>query len=179
MRLVASSEFAARVLLRDWPWFIRDGDQAKTAANLVDDLGRDIDQTDRSLAAVKKTLRPFRNRELTRILWRSTSGRDDLWASLRSLSELADSLISASMAYAREHLEPRFGYAHAADDSEIPLIVLAMGKLGGSELNFSSDIDLIFLYTEEGETTGARTLSAHEYFTRLSRLVVSLLEEVT
>jgi len=179
LRLVASSEFAARVLLRDWHWFIRERGRAKTAAELVADLGSDIDKTDRSLAAVKKALRHFRNRELTRILWRSTSGRDDLWASLRSLSELADSLISASMVYAREHLEPRFGHARAADDSEIPLIALAMGKLGGSELNFSSDIDLIFLYTEEGETTGARELSAHEYFTRLSRLVVSLLEEVT
>jgi glutamate-ammonia-ligase adenylyltransferase len=54
-----------------------------------------------------------------------------------------------------------------------------MGKLGGGELNFSSDIDLIFIYPEEGETDGPRTLSAHEYCGRLSRRVVSLLDDVT
>jgi glutamate-ammonia-ligase adenylyltransferase len=73
----------------------------------------------------------------------------------------------------------RFGLPKNAAGEHIPLIVLAMGKLGGHELNFSSDIDLIFLYPEEGETDGERVLSAHEYFTRISRLIVSLLDETT
>jgi glutamate-ammonia-ligase adenylyltransferase len=54
-----------------------------------------------------------------------------------------------------------------------------MGKLGGHELNFSSDIDLIFLYSEDGETDGSRTLSAHEYFARLNRQIIALVDEVT
>jgi glutamate-ammonia-ligase adenylyltransferase len=54
-----------------------------------------------------------------------------------------------------------------------------MGKLGGRELNFSSDVDLIFLYFEEGETDGGRAISAHEYFTRLTRQIVALLDEAT
>jgi len=54
-----------------------------------------------------------------------------------------------------------------------------MGKLGGRELNFSSDIDIIFCYAENGETDGDRTLSAQEYFARLSRQVIALIDEVT
>jgi glutamate-ammonia-ligase adenylyltransferase len=63
------------------------------------------------------------------------------------------------------------------------LIVVGMGKLGGRELNVSSDIDLIFLYPEEGETVceraGQRPLSNHEYFTRLARKLISVLADVT
>ena len=59
------------------------------------------------------------------------------------------------------------------------MVVLAMGKLGGLELNFSSDVDLIFLYAGNGETDGNMTLSAHEYFIRLSQQIVRLLDDVT
>jgi glutamate-ammonia-ligase adenylyltransferase len=54
-----------------------------------------------------------------------------------------------------------------------------MGKLGGGELNFSSDIDIIFLYPDAVESDGARPLSAAEYFARLSRQIIALLDEVT
>jgi glutamate-ammonia-ligase adenylyltransferase len=61
----------------------------------------------------------------------------------------------------------------------VPLVILGMGKLGGNELNFSSDIDIIFLYPEDGETDGARRISTQEYFGRLSRRVIALLDETT
>ena len=61
----------------------------------------------------------------------------------------------------------------------VPLVILGMGKLGGHELNFSSDIDVIFLYPQDGETDGPRRLSAPEYFARLSQGIVRLLDEVT
>jgi glutamate-ammonia-ligase adenylyltransferase len=60
-----------------------------------------------------------------------------------------------------------------------PLLVVGMGKLGGAELNVSSDIDLVFVYPEEGETRGARTISNHEYFVRFGRRLIALLNEAT
>jgi len=179
-RLVASSEFAGQVLVRDWDWFVsalatgefgRTPDSSTFAA-IASDAGEDP-------TTVKSRLRRFRNRGLVHILWRILGGADDVWATLRSLSGLADRLVAVAVESSRRVLVERFGYPVGSDGNEIPLIVLAMGKLGGGELNFSSDIDLVFLYAEETETNGPRQLSAHEFFTRLSRHVVMLLEEVT
>jgi glutamate-ammonia-ligase adenylyltransferase len=183
LRLVASSDFAARVLLRDWEWFqaaltsgaLSGPPQTTAIRKFVDE----IDATAADTSVIKSRLRQFRNRTLLHILWRSIEGSADLQESLASLSNLADGLIEAAVAASDHLLSPRFGQARNKDGQEIPLVVLAMGKLGGRELNFSSDIDVIFLYREEGETDGPRSLSAHEYFTRRSRQIVALLDEVT
>jgi glutamate-ammonia-ligase adenylyltransferase len=183
VRLVASSEFASNVLLRNWDWFNAALEQGVLDAppdqNLLNEFVKDAGSADVDARHTKKRLRRFRNQQLLHILWRTTCDESDLQESLASLSNLADSLVKTSMAYAERSLAPRFGLPRNANGERIPLIVLAMGKLGGHELNFSSDIDLIFLYPEEGETDGKRKLSAHEYFTRISRLIVSLLDETT
>jgi glutamate-ammonia-ligase adenylyltransferase len=80
---------------------------------------------------------------------------------------------------AEDLLRPRFGIPLNIEGQKIPLVTLAMGKLGGRELNFSSDVDLIFLYPQEGESNGDRKLSTHEYFVRLAQQVVALLDDVT
>jgi len=182
VRLVASSEYAAGVIGRDWPWFHEALGQGRfqSPINMVelavaaDDIGSGVDDK-----AVKSGLRQLRNQQLVHILWRSISELDDVRESLAALSTLSDALIGASMTYAQRSLTTRFGHAMSEDGKAVPLVVLAMGKLGGRELNFSSDIDLIFLYTEEGETNGPRVLSTQEYFARLSRQIVSLLDDVT
>jgi len=153
LRLVASSDFAARVLLRDWAWFqaalasgVLSGPPQTTAMHKFVD---EIDATAADASVIKSRLRQFRNRYLLHILWRSIEGSGDLQESLASLSNLADGLIEAAVAASDHLLSPRFGQARNKDGQEIPLVVLAMGKLGGRELNFSSDIDVIFLYREE------------------------------
>lgn len=183
VRLVASSEFASAVMLRHGDWLLgtlRDGtfspapdpeDLAARAAGIATSV--------EDLAVAKGELRQMRNQEMVRILWRSIGNLDDVDQSLKALSYLADTMINASTRFATNSLEIRFGKPRNADGEEISLITLAMGKLGGRELNFSSDVDLVFLYTEEGTTDGPRALSAHEYFVRLTRLIVSLLDEVT
>lgn len=183
MRLVGTSEFAARVLLREWDWFQAALNECELSAppseaglrQFIADFATDCGDLDAS----KAKLRQFRNRQLAHILWRSIEGSANLRESLRSLSNLADGLIEAAVVCSEQVLTPRFGKARNENGEEIPLVVLAMGKLGGRELNFSSDIDVIFLYREEGETDGPRIMSAHEYFTRRSRQVVALLDEVT
>ena len=183
LHLAATSDFAARVLLREWDWFqsaLTSGElsvppQEAVTRKFIDDFNA----AGADKVVVKSRLRQFRNRQLTHILWRTIEGSGNLQESLWSLSNLADGLIEAAVACSGQLLSPRFGIARNADGQEIPLVVLAMGKLGGRELNFSSDVDLIFLYREEGETDGSRSISAHEYFTRRTRQIVALLDEVT
>ncbi|MEX0708931.1 MAG: bifunctional [glutamate--ammonia ligase]-adenylyl-L-tyrosine phosphorylase/[glutamate--ammonia-ligase] adenylyltransferase [Woeseia sp.] len=176
LRTVAASEFAAQQLLRHWDWF--------TTA-FTDTLPPETAATDRPLPAdpdatsFMQWLRTTRNRGLLGILWRDLHDEAPVPETLADLSSLADRLIIAVEEYARQELAARFGRARDPEGREIPLVILAMGKLGGSELNFSSDIDLIFLYPQEGETDGARTLAAQDYFTRLARRSVALLEDVT
>jgi [glutamine synthetase] adenylyltransferase / [glutamine synthetase]-adenylyl-L-tyrosine phosphorylase len=183
IRLIASSEFSAGVIHREWDWFIRSLG-ADTFGSAVDEsslsgITGEISACEDDPESVKSRLRRFRDQQLVHILWRSISVRDEVWDTLKSLSDLADGLIAASVRYAQRAYSARFGEALNAHGEVIPLVILAMGKLGGRELNFSSDVDLIFLYAGEGETDGPRTLSAHEYFTRLSRHIVSLIDEVT
>ncbi len=183
LRLVATSDFAGRILLRDWRWFqsaLADGlFSGPPLEEPLRPVAADQTAADADIEAFKSRLRRTRNRGLVHILWRTVDGSADLGEALASLSRLADGLIRAAAGFSERQLEARFGRARNRDGDPIPLVVLAMGKLGGRELNFSSDVDLVFLYREEGESDGARRLSAHEYFTRQVRQLVSLLDEVT
>ena len=125
-------------------------------------------------------LREWRRREMLRIAWRDIAGRAAVVDTLRALSELADGCIRAATrgrAGACSKLpsadrEPR-------PAAEVPLIVIGMGKLGGMELNFSSDVDLVFLFAQAGQTDGARVIDNEEYFNRVGRELIRLLDART
>lgn len=180
-RMVACSEFAGAVLLREFQWFL---DNVTSFARSPD--GRELESfvgaiaiSDADVTTVKTDLRRYRNRYLLRVLWREVQQQADLDETLQQLSLLADRLLDAATRYAVRQLQARFGRVRNPAGDVIPLVILGMGKLGGRELNFSSDIDLIFCYPEDGETDGVRTVSAQEYFARLSRQVIALMDEVT
>ncbi len=180
-RLVACSEFAANVLLREFTWFM---ENVASFSNAADDAELDsfvgrVSTSDADIAGLKSELRRYRNRYLLRVLWREVQRHADLDETLRQLSRLADRLLDAATQYSERQLQTRFGQVRNAAGDVVSLVVLGMGKLGGRELNFSSDIDVIFCYTENGETDGDRTLSAQEYFARLSRQVIALIDEKT
>ncbi len=130
-------------------------------------------------AAFMDSLRRLRRREMVRIAWRDLTGAAPVDEVLRELSDLADAAIRAALAFAAASLEPRYGSPRSPAGELQELVVLAMGKLGGRELNFSSDIDLVFLYPEAGETGGQRTVSNEEYFTRLGQALIRLLDART
>ncbi|HEY8265222.1 MAG TPA: bifunctional [glutamate--ammonia ligase]-adenylyl-L-tyrosine phosphorylase/[glutamate--ammonia-ligase] adenylyltransferase [Steroidobacteraceae bacterium] len=130
-------------------------------------------------AAFMGALRRLRRRELVRIAWRDLAGLSPLDETLRELSALADAAIVAALDFARRSLDARFGTPRSAKGEAQELLVVGMGKLGGGELNFSSDIDLIFLFAESGETDGARVVSNEEYFTRLGQSLIRLLDART
>ena len=129
--------------------------------------------------ALMYALRSWRRREMARLAVGDIGGTLALADVLRGLSGLADTALSVALGFARHKMLTRYGQLRGADGAEIPLCVVAMGKLGGSELNFSSDIDIFFAYPDAGESDGPRTLSASEYCLREARTVIELLDKLT
>ncbi len=181
VRVAACSEFAAGVLLREWAWFAAavESMDARPSDVELNTFVSEIGASDSDAAEIKMRLRRFRHRVLLRLIWREILGRAELDETLHGLSVLADRLLDAAARFAARSLNPRFGQVLTPDGDEVPLVIIGMGKLGGRELNFSSDIDLIFCYAEAGQTDGKKSVSAQEYFGRLSRDVVALIDERT
>jgi len=128
---------------------------------------------------LQAALRRWRRREFTRIAWRDLAGWAELPETLADLSAFADAAITAALAHARAALSARYGEPRSGSGAVQPLVVIGMGKLGGGELNFSSDVDLVLLFPEHGETDGAHGIANEEFFTRLGQALVRLLETPT
>src|SRR5262249_17966219 len=97
---------------------------------------------------------PLKYRQLLRIGRRDILGDADLTVTTEELSNLADVCLAAAWLWAEEDLHRRYGEPRAEDGTPTGFAVIGMGKLGGSELNYSSDIDLVFVYGDDGETSG-------------------------
>jgi glutamate-ammonia-ligase adenylyltransferase len=126
-----------------------------------------------------RRIRLFRHRELLRIIWRDLAGWSDCAGTLRELSAVADACIRAGFLRSSLEMQGRYGVPRDSEGQESNFIIVAMGKLGGGELNFSSDIDVVFLYSEPGETDGARSQANEEYFRRLAQHFIKLLDDKT
>jgi len=132
-------------------------------------------------AEAKRVLRLARTREMLRIAWRDIC-RDEvsLDETLAELSAFAEAVLETTLGWCQARLRPRYGRARGAGGAEMGLAVLGMGKLGAGELNFSSDIDLVFVYEAPGETAGGRRSVSHEeLFDRLGRLLIEMLSATT
>ncbi len=130
--------------------------------------------------AVKRCLRRFRRRELVRIAWRDLAGWANLEEVLSGLSTLGETCLRAALDWLYARATERHGVPNGEESgAPIPMVVLGLGKLGGRELNFSSDVDLIFAYPEGGHTNSRPTLSNHEFFLRLGRRLINVLSEAT
>jgi glutamate-ammonia-ligase adenylyltransferase len=130
--------------------------------------------------SLMQMLRLYRRREMVRIAWRDLAGWAALEETLKSLSDLADAMIAAALTWLYQHLTNQLGTPCDEHGLPQPLIVLALGKLGGQELNFSSDIDLMFAYPEAGETKGVkRSRTNQEFFVRLAQQLIHTLNHLT
>lgn len=117
-------------------------------------------------------------KELAKIAFQDITGRASLDETLKSLSFLADSAVKKAVFFLHEDLKKNYGTPKNKNGVEHKLICVAMGKLGAFELNFSSDLDLMFVYPENGETDGEKKISSEEFFTRLVRKFTSLFKGV-
>ena len=124
-------------------------------------------------------LRELRYSALTLITYYDLALNQPIEDSLKQVSVLADELILASYHWLYKSLEQRYG-APQGEHGKQPLCILAMGKLGGYELNFSSDIDMIFVYPQKGLTQGGKKqLENQQFFTRLAQKLIYSLDTVT
>ncbi|EOL8946417.1 bifunctional [glutamate--ammonia ligase]-adenylyl-L-tyrosine phosphorylase/[glutamate--ammonia-ligase] adenylyltransferase [Cronobacter dublinensis] len=131
-------------------------------------------------AALMRALRQFRRRIMTRIAWSQTLARATTGQTLTQLSELAQTLIVAARDWLYAACCREWGTPCNAQGVPQPLMILGMGKLGGGELNFSSDIDLIFAWPESGSTQGGRReLDNAQFFTRLGQRLIKALDQPT
>ena len=131
-------------------------------------------------AKLSSILRKFRLREIIRIAWRDLSGRADLSQTMADLSALAEACINQALSLLYEWACRKYGIPTGYDGSPQHLVVLGMGKLGGGELNFSSDVDLIFAYPAMGQTRGvSEPISNEEFFVRLCRSLIKIIGSCT
>ena len=120
-------------------------------------------------AEFMRALRELRLREMVRVTVRDLCGLAQLDQTLAHLSDLADACCEAALRFAGAQLQQRYGTPRDEQGREVRAVVLGMGKLGGRELNFSSDIDLIWAYTTAGSTDGERPISNEEFFGKLAQ----------
>lgn len=194
LTLFGSSQHLSDVLIRypqDLHWVLQPGllRRARSREELVEELEGLLARA-RSQQRVWTALRRFKMRETLRIGLQDLLGNLDLTGVTQQLSLMAD--VALHRAYeichaelVRRHGEPQ--YVGPSGDTGCGFVIIGMGKLGGGELNFSSDIDLLFVYEGEGETAGLTgpsgaligRVSNHEFFGRLGESVIKAIGELT
>lgn len=179
-RVFIFSDFVFKSCMRD-PEFLKDlnesGDLQRTFGTgecrekLISYL---IDVKDD--AQLSRQFRRFRRYHMVRIAWRDLAGWADLSETMDDLSALADACIDQAVFFLYQWQCLKYGIPTAHDGSHQRLVVFGMGKLGGQELNFSSDVDLIFAYPKTGMTQGGlESINNEEFFVRLCRQLIKII----
>jgi len=175
-RLLRASDFAFEALRADPALLtaaglerLRDSAHASVRADRLARAGQDV----------MTALRHFRRAEAVRLVFRDVNGLDEVADTLAGTTDLYETLIAHALRHAESKARARHGTPRNGEGAPQALVVFALGKLGGGELNFSSDVDLVLAYPEGGATDGARPLDNAEYFTRVAREFVGLLAEAT
>ncbi len=167
-RLLAVSPFARRQLLQHPHWLplllsgqpVREGDLCS-------------EQEETFLQALRK----HRQLRLLQILWADLQGPGALDQTLQDLTLLAEESLQLALEFGQRKLEQAHGIPRDEEGNPVPFVVIGMGKLGGAELNLSSDIDLIFVYGKAGESDGPLPMDNANYFQRLGQWLIRALDE--
>ncbi len=194
LTIFGTSQHLSDILLRfpqDFQWLLQPGllRRIRSRAELVEELAGMVARA-KGPERLWAALRRFRMREILRIGLQDLLGNLDLTGVTQQLSDVAD--VALQRAYqicwsdlVRRHGSPRC--PSSSEERECGFTIIGMGKLGGEELNFSSDVDLLFVYEAEGETTGVPAPSGmiigrvgnHEFFTRLGEDLIKTIGELT
>jgi glutamate-ammonia-ligase adenylyltransferase len=130
----------------------------------------------RELPAALRMLRALVLERLVVLDVEQSAALDDVTGAMTTLAEFA---LDAALEQAVAEADARHGVPRDAGGARIDFWIVGMGKLGARELNVSSDIDLVYVYGDDGETDGARPVSAHEYFTLVGKKLYALIGDVT
>jgi glutamate-ammonia-ligase adenylyltransferase len=171
------SPFLNHLIERRPDWFEsleRFGRLAKTSPPQAKDLQQFIEKQ-----GLNAGLRQFRNREMMRLIWRDLNELAPLDEILADLSTLADACLQAAVEHHSQALVKKHGTPRSPAGEQQNIVIIGLGKLGGCELNLSSDIDIIFCYPLGGVCDGRRGLANEQFFTRLARNIIRSLSEIT
>ncbi len=181
---LAGSRFASRALATHPGWAMEHA-FARFSGWTRESMQRFLDA--RALGETKQlgeteqlgaVLRELRARVLIRLAARDLGGIAPLQEVHETMTALAEVSLTAALRHCTASLEASFGTPRAEGVRQ-SLMVVGMGKLGGRELNVSSDIDLVFIYGAEGQTDGDRALDNSEFFRRLGQRIIAALDEAT
>lgn len=183
-RILACSDFIAQSCLRQPQQMvdlIQSGAlQESYAPEQMQGLLGELLQSVNDENSLQQQLRLFRRRQMVRIAWRDIAGWADLDETLTDLSNLADACVDLSLAKLYQWQCRDIGTPCNEAGEPQQLVVLGMGKLGAHELNYSSDIDLIYCFPEQGETRdGPRSMSNEQFFTRLGQRLTQAINNQT
>jgi [glutamine synthetase] adenylyltransferase / [glutamine synthetase]-adenylyl-L-tyrosine phosphorylase len=178
-RISVCSPFATRLLLNDGE-LLQDLLQNHMKVYAIAQMQQFLNAADiHDETSLKKALRQLRQRVLVRTIYRDLNGLADLSEVLSTTTQLAEVTLNHALRVLHAQLVQTYGEPVSSTGEPQGLIVVGMGKLGGGELNVSSDIDLIFAYEQEGETNGAHSISNQDFFTQLAKKLISAIDEVT
>lgn len=185
--LAECSLFGARLLTKD-ALLLEDLLQNHSQAYMFEEMQLFLNAAKISdETSLKKALRQLRQRVMLRIIYRDLNGLADLFEVMQTITNLAEITLNTAVYHHQAWLEASYGKPCDIKGAPQSFIVIGMGKLGGGELNVSSDIDLIFAYESEGETTQGQnkqsqdkqSISNQDFFTKLAKKLISALDEVT
>ncbi|TDR81989.1 bifunctional [glutamate--ammonia ligase]-adenylyl-L-tyrosine phosphorylase/[glutamate--ammonia-ligase] adenylyltransferase [Paludibacterium purpuratum] len=178
-RAVRFSRYLSRVLEAhpaEAARLAREVDQPFGAAHMLAFADWPALETPETLAPMLRTLR---RAVMARLIARDIGGLATLDEVVDTISALAEFAVRTALPVACRALAHHGEPIGEESGEKQTLIVIGMGKLGGGELNASSDIDLIFIYPENGQTDGPRPISNHEYFCQVGKKLIALLNDVT
>ena len=170
LRVFSTSQYLSDILIRDpyyFPWIMETLYHSVDRTELYNNCIKTL-KSFRSISSKLSYLRRFKRRELLRIGLRDILCLTPLQTTIRELSDLADLIIDLTYNIHWERHVEKYGRPKAR------FAIVGLGKLGGRELNYSSDVDLLFVYSEEGKIEGT-SITYHQFFNRLAEdIVVSL-----
>ena len=181
LTIFSTSQYLADLLIRDRESYdalrLSEG-QPYTREVLVRDL-RNLMESAHDQEAAMTLIRRFKHRETLRIAFGDLVAGQRIGDVTEQISFVAEAACEAAFTFCYRRLSEKWGEPRLADGQKCGYSILAMGKLGGQELNYSSDIDLVMVYESDGECDGNRSRSNREFFDQLTRDFSKLLNETT
>ncbi|WP_133127020.1 bifunctional [glutamate--ammonia ligase]-adenylyl-L-tyrosine phosphorylase/[glutamate--ammonia-ligase] adenylyltransferase [Legionella nagasakiensis] len=177
-QLLGISDYACRQILHLKELLAEEDCQGRLAKEDYQQLIASM-RIDNPVQMFAQSLRQFRHRHLLRLLLRELAHLADTQETIAAWSDCADVIILHTLAYCKAQLSKRYGVPRSTSGQVCQLYVIAMGKLGGRELNYSSDVDLIFAFSEAGFTDGEESISNQEYYSKVIQQFIQLLQTVT
>lgn len=183
LSLWEQSPFCARMCMRHPNWL--NDLVAMTDSSSVDFYAAYEKQLQEVLAEIreeesfKNKLREFRNKQMLLICWRDLILQAEVPQILIAVSALADVCTRMTLDWLQQASVEKFGQPLMKNKQRANLAMVALGKLGGRELNFSSDIDVMFFYTDSGQTDGAHSISNQEFFTAIAQKFIRIFSDIT